>query len=145
MMLKGRYYSSPRFKIGVVHVDDVVQAHVAAMEKKVANGKRYILSNKTIWFKDIARITSERYTPRGYSIPSSEMWYITFYMASFFSRILWSFNEIWNRDLEFDNTRSIQELGIEYRTVEETLYETAEWMLDTGMVKRSAKDLQQAG
>ena len=143
MLLKGRMYSCPRFKIGIVHVDDVVKAHISAMEKNSTNGKRYIISNKPVWIKELAAILSEKYTPRGYSLPKSEMWYFTFYVASLFNRTLWSVKEMWGKDIELINTKSIQELGIDYISVKDAAYDNSEWLLEHGMVKRSSKDQEQ--
>ena len=46
----------PDVSISVVGVQDVAKAHVMAMENNAANGKRFLLSEKTIKLKDLSYI-----------------------------------------------------------------------------------------
>ena len=46
----------PDVSISVVGVQDVAEAHVMAMENENANGKRFLLSEKTIKLKDLSNI-----------------------------------------------------------------------------------------
>ena len=46
----------PDVSISVVGVQDVAEAHVMAMENEDANGKRFLLSEKTIKLKDLSNI-----------------------------------------------------------------------------------------
>ena len=52
-----------------VDVRDVARAHLAAMEKPEAAGKRFILYNKSIWMRDAAEVISAEFAPMGYKIP----------------------------------------------------------------------------
>jgi dihydroflavonol-4-reductase len=45
--------------ISVVGVQDVAEAHVMAMENDSANGKRFLLSEKTIKLKDLSNILKD--------------------------------------------------------------------------------------
>ncbi len=49
----------PDMAISVVGVQDVADAHVRAMESSESNGKRFLLSEKTIKLIDLARILKE--------------------------------------------------------------------------------------
>lgn len=42
-------------------VRDVALAHVEAMERKEATGKRFLLSSEDLWFKDIGKILESKY------------------------------------------------------------------------------------
>ena len=46
----------PDLSISVVGVNDVAEAHIMAMENENANGKRFLLSEKTIKLRDMSRI-----------------------------------------------------------------------------------------
>ncbi|MFL2619971.1 MAG: NAD-dependent epimerase/dehydratase family protein [Flavobacteriaceae bacterium] len=49
----------PDMSISVVGVQDVAEAHVMAMENDSANGKRFLLSEKTIKLKDLSNILKD--------------------------------------------------------------------------------------
>ena len=55
-MLNGSIPFNPKLSISVVDVKDVAWAHIKAMKEKNAAGKRFLLSEKTVWLSDISNI-----------------------------------------------------------------------------------------
>ena len=43
-------------QFGYVDVRDVAAAHILAMQNPNSNGKRFALSEKDLWYKDVAKI-----------------------------------------------------------------------------------------
>jgi dihydroflavonol-4-reductase len=61
LFLRGKYPFVPNFGIEVVDVRCVAAAHVAAMGKPEAAGRRYILSGGPIHLREIARVIGENF------------------------------------------------------------------------------------
>jgi nucleoside-diphosphate-sugar epimerase len=126
---------APDVMLGAVDVRDVARAHIAAGFTPEAHG-RYIANAKTIKMLDIGRTLRKRFG-RSYPFP-----YITMPKAMFrlvgpfagYSREFVDKNVGW--PLEFDNSRSIAELGIEYRAVEDTLADHFQQMIDDGVTHK---------
>ena len=55
----------PKLGMGVIDVRDVALAHLRAMRIPEANGQRFILCERTIWFKDLALILDKEFAPLG--------------------------------------------------------------------------------
>lgn len=72
-MLRGGIPGVPRIGFGVVDARDVADAHIAAMLKPEAVGRRYICSLDELWLVDIARILAQEYTSRGFKIPTKQL------------------------------------------------------------------------
>ena len=140
MVLKGLFLSYPSFKLGLVHIEDVATAHINCLENKNTNGQRYVITEKMYWMKEIMDIMHKEYTPRGYSVPRSQTWWITMKIASFLKSSLKDLIFYWDKELNVDNTKSIKELKMKYKSGEESVKETCDWLLDSGIVKRSRKD-----
>lgn len=65
----------PKISFSVVDVRDVARAHILALQKpaEVVNGKRFILSGDSYWFKDMAGMLSNTFESQGYKIPKREV------------------------------------------------------------------------
>jgi dihydroflavonol-4-reductase len=63
----------PHLGFAVVDVRDVARAHRLAMESAAAAGNRYILAGEHRWLGEIAAVLAERFTPRGYRVPTRRM------------------------------------------------------------------------
>jgi len=128
-MLKGRFkIGAPAFWFGVVDVRDVAKAHVEAAVRSDAEG-RHILVNRSLTFLDMGKILRERIGGK-YPFPKSTVPTFLLYLVGPFEGLTW--RQIRNNagyPVRFDNTRSRERLGIEYRPVEDTLAEHAEQLI----------------
>ncbi len=121
-LMKGYFfYGAPNFSFTVVDVRDVVTAHLRAAELESASG-RYILAHpEMVSFARMAHIIRDRYR-RKFLIPRHPV-------PDFAVRILgprFGLTQDYIRKhlgvrFAVDNHRSIEELGITYRSVEETV------------------------
>ena len=56
MVVTGRMPVSVPLQFGYVDVRDVAMAHILAMQNPESNGKRFALSEKDLWYKDVAKL-----------------------------------------------------------------------------------------
>lgn len=131
-LMTGKFPLIPNFHFGVVDVREVAKAHVAALENEDASG-RYILCNRGMWMRDMAHelrlnFPASKTAKRG--LPDFAM----YGLAIVDKRLTWDFLR---RNLgvvrKIDNTRSREQLGIEYRSVQETVRDTAESFRQRGL------------
>jgi nucleoside-diphosphate-sugar epimerase len=128
-MLKGRFkIGAPAFWFGVVDVQDVAKAHVEAAVRSDAEG-RHILVNRSLTFLDIGKILRERIGGK-YPFPKSTVPTLLLYLVGPFEGLTWQqIRKNAGYPTRFDNTRSRERLGIDYRPVEDTLAEHAEQLI----------------
>ncbi len=127
-MLGGAYRMGvPRLTFGVVDVRDVARAHLAAGLRSQATG-RHILCARTMDLMEIADAL-RAVAPQKYPLPTMiTPKALAFVMGPFFG-LSWSFvKRNVNHPFELRNDRSVRELGIQYRRVEETLLDQAKQM-----------------
>ena len=128
-MLKGRLkMGAPALYSGVVDVRDVARAHVEAAIRSDAEG-RHILVNRTLTFLDMGKILRARIGGK-YPFPKSTIPTFVLYLIGPFEGLTWEFiRKNIGYPTRFDNTRSRERLGIDYRPVEDTLAEHAEQLI----------------
>jgi nucleoside-diphosphate-sugar epimerase len=115
------FYGAPDFSFTTVDVRDVADAHIAAAEKPEAHG-RYILAAETMTsFHDMARIIRTRY-PRDLRLPRTRLphWPVRVLGPAFGLTQDYIRKHLGIR-FRVDNSRSVKELGVVYRPVEETV------------------------
>lgn len=126
---------APDLAMGMVDVRDVARAHIAAGFNPDAHG-RYITNARTVTMLQIGRILRKRFG-RTYPFPSVTMPKAVFKLVAptvGYSREFVEKNVGW--PLEFDNTRSREELGIDYRAAEDTIGDHFQQMIDDGLARR---------
>ncbi|MCT9005769.1 NAD-dependent epimerase/dehydratase family protein [Streptomyces rhizosphaerihabitans] len=121
------FYGAPDFSFTTADVREVADAHIAAAERSGAKG-RYIVAAETMTsFHDMARVIRGRY-PRALRLPRTALphWPVRILGPAFGLTQDYIRKHLGIR-FRVDNSRSVRELGITYRPVEETLldhYET---------------------
>ena len=93
-----------------------------------AKNKRFIVSNQSIWTKDIAVILKKEFSPH-YSITTKELSFCTVKTASFIDSRVKLILPFWNKQYNVLNDRSIRVLEIQYKPIEETLIEMTNAMI----------------
>ncbi|KAL3478470.1 hypothetical protein BJX99DRAFT_224203 [Aspergillus californicus] len=58
----------PMSPITAVHVEDVAEAHIKALNESVQDGERFLLAGKKATWKDVAAIVKREYPDRGFKI-----------------------------------------------------------------------------
>ncbi|NJM99916.1 MAG: NAD-dependent epimerase/dehydratase family protein [Phormidesmis sp. RL_2_1] len=125
----------PNFGVGLVDVREVAEAHLCAGFTPKAEG-RYIISAANSSFPEIAQILRDRFGnalpfPKG-TAPKWLIWLIGPMIDKTLSRKVLARNI--GYPVKIDNSKSIRELGITYRPVQETLTEMFQQLIDEGVV-----------
>jgi nucleoside-diphosphate-sugar epimerase len=115
------FYGAPDFSFTTVDVREVADAHIAAAENPDAQG-RYIVAAETMAsFHEMARIARTRY-PRDVRLPRAALphWPVRLLGPAFGLTQDYIRKHLGIR-FRVDNGRSVRELGITYRPIEETV------------------------
>jgi nucleoside-diphosphate-sugar epimerase len=125
-MLRGVFkMGAPPLCFGVVDVRDVAKAHVEAAIRPDAGG-RHILVADSKTFLEMAQILRTRLGD-GYPFPTRLIPKFLLYLAGPSQGFSWKYvSGNAGYRVDFDNTRSREQLGIEYTPVEDTLVQHAE-------------------
>ncbi len=125
----------PDFGVGLVDVREVADAHLAAAFIPEAEG-RYMISAANSSFPEIAQILRDRFGdtfpfPKGIA-PKWLIWLIGPMVDKTLSRKMIARNV--GYPVKLDNSKSIRELGVTYRPVQETLTDMFQQLIDEGVV-----------
>ena len=126
----------PKMGIGLVDVRDVANAHFLAAFSKNANGRYITNAHNT----NLLEISKELYSIYGksYSIPNQPapgwlIWLIGPLLNKALTRKYISNNL--NHQLKASNKKIKKELGLEFRSMKETLHDAFQSMIDSGALK----------
>ena len=122
---------------GVVDVRDIAEAHIQAGFTPEASG-RHILASQTMSLLEIGEILRKNFGD-GYPFPKRELpkallWLIAPLLGSTRRDV----SRNYGYPLQLDNSRSIHELGIQYRPVEDTLVEHFQQILNDKLLPEAA-------
>jgi len=106
----------------LVDVRDCAELHVKALKVPEAAGKRFIAWKDNFWLREIAEILHGKFASDGWPIVTKEA-------------------EGDEPAREGASTRLAKEiLGHEFRPIEDTVIDMAQCMIDSGFVKKPAKE-----
>ena len=136
-LLNNKMPGIPDVTIAVVDVRDVAAAHIAAMEKSEAAGNRYLLSSRTINFREYGVIIGNEFRPQGYKIPSRNLPKMVMWLGKFFDSGLKQIYSSVGKHVQVSNERMVNELGIQPRPVEESIIDACYSLIDLGLAKKT--------
>lgn len=125
---------SPRVAWAPVDVRDLAVAHRLAMETPEAAGNRYICAGEPMWMADMARILADEYNPRGFRVTTRVLpdWLIrTVALADKGIRLV---VPTLGRAEHVRADKARAELGWTMRPVRDSLLDTAESLIESGVV-----------
>ena len=125
----------PELGFGVVDVRDVAEAHFKAGILPQAKG-RHIVSGHNAFFRDLAAALHQRYgkqypIPR-HELPKALIWLVGPFINASLTREFVSKNV--GYPFVADNSKSIRELGLAYRSIEESMVETFQQLIDEKLI-----------
>ncbi|MCB9527987.1 MAG: NAD-dependent epimerase/dehydratase family protein [Myxococcales bacterium] len=131
-LLVGTFPAVPRIHLNVVDARDVALAHALAVEKPGVAG-RFIVSREGRWMRELA-LDLARLCP-AYKIRTGALPDLLMYAAAVFDpRLsLRTARRLLGRAARFDNRRSREVLGLDYRPLDETLRDAVESMVALGL------------
>ena len=139
-ILNGKFPALPHISLPSVDVRDTARAHLVAMEKPEAAGKRFILYSKSIWMRDAAELISAEFAPIGYKIP----------MRNFPKFLIWAFKwfdsetklmyQMVDKDYIYNTTNAKEILGIEtHIDLNKTILDTCYDLIEREIVPKTTK------
>ena len=129
----------PDLHTAMIDVRDAAAAHIAAMEKPGAAGNRYLLvGNETLSFKTIADNLREEFEPQGYKTPKKGLPKAVAWVGKFFSSDMKLIYPALGVCLTWSNTKMKGELGIEPRSVRETIVDMGYSVIELNMVPKKS-------
>lgn len=131
---------APRIGFGVVDVRDLAQAHMAAAFTPEARG-RHIISAHNTDFIEMATTLLEKYGDK-YPIPRKAMpkW-LVWLVAPMIDKTItrkWVVRNV-NVPWKGDNSKSIQELGMNYRPLQESMTDFFQQAVESGLIPQTKK------
>lgn len=126
---------APNWGVGVVDVRDLAEAHFRAAVTLSAKG-RHITSGHNTAFPEMANVLRQHFGdaypfPKK-ALPKLLVWLVGPIMDAGLTRKMVSLNV--NRPWRADNSKSVRELGVTYRPLEESMVDFFQQMIDSGMV-----------
>jgi nucleoside-diphosphate-sugar epimerase len=118
----------------VVDVRDLAVAHRLAMETAHAAGNRYICAGDHVWMRDMAQILAAAYGPRGFRVATHPLPDPLVRLAALFDRGLRLTVPALGKVERVSAARARRDLGWTMRPVDDTVRDTAESLLRTGVV-----------
>ncbi|HYQ69914.1 aldehyde reductase [Actinophytocola sp.] len=128
----------PRISWSLVDVRDVAVAHRLAMESPKAPGNRYICAGPDIWMRDMARVLADELGPKGFRVPTRNLPYWALWLAARFDPTLRLALGFVGRPELLSSEKAVDELGWRTRPAAQTLRDTAQSLIDHGLVKPAA-------
>ncbi|MFE3442895.1 SDR family oxidoreductase [Nocardia sp. NPDC059180] len=134
-MLLGRQVpGSPRVGWATVDVRDLAVAHRLAMETADAAGKRYICAGEHLWMRDLGRLLSEEFGPRGFRVPTRQLPDLLVRAIALVDKtVRLTVPSLGNRE-RLSAERAERELGWTMRPVRDSVRDTTESLLRFGVV-----------
>ncbi len=133
-LMAGAMPACPRICLSMVDVRDVAMAHALALEKPDAEG-RYILHHEGLWMQEVAKRIAPHFPQ--YKVPTGRLPNLAMYAVGLFSKRVsfgWVRRNLGRRHL-VNNRKSIDDLGVTYRPMDETLLDTCKSFIELGLVR----------
>ena len=127
---------APPFEVGMVDVRDVADAHIRAAYISRAAGRHIVFKETTTPLK-LSQMLQEKYG-QNYPLPTKELpkwlvWLVGPLLDKTMTRRLIAKNM--GHKWRADNSKSKEELGIEYRSLDTSINEMFQQMIDQGYIK----------
>lgn len=130
-LLSGKLPGTPRVGFGIVDVRDVADAHVKAMTVPAAAGERFLVSDRFMWFSEVADTLRGQLPPKyEKKLPKGELpgWMLKL-MATINPAVKQVIPEL-NRERQVSNEKARRVLGWTPRTAEEAIISGAKSLID---------------
>jgi len=124
----------PNLGFTIVDVRDVAAAHLAAMTSPQAAGNRYLCTTEFRWVAEIAQALNQTVGQRGYRVSTRRLpdWLLRC-VALFDPAVRRMAPRLGERQ-EFDNSAIRRDLNWQPRKVEDSIVDTAESLIELGVV-----------
>ncbi|RWS14510.1 putative uncharacterized oxidoreductase-like protein, partial [Dinothrombium tinctorium] len=128
-----------KLSVNAADVRDVALAHIRALTVPEAAGNRHIIVTSNVMMKDIALILQKEFKPQGYHIPTMVVPNFVVWMNSLLDKSYKLVVPRLGRDYKFETKRMQEVLGITPTELEKTIIDTANSLIERGVVKKPKK------
>lgn len=136
-ILTGKMARLPQMYVPVVDVRDVADAHINALTAK--GDERYALTEGTYSVKDLSLMIEKDFKGFGYKVATKELCTTLAWLLKNFNKDLKFFYSFWKHRCHIKNDKAVEELGIEFRNISESINEMIYSMIELGMVEDKTK------
>jgi dihydroflavonol-4-reductase len=126
----------PRLGFNYVDVRDVADLQLLARPKPEAGGERFIAVNKFLWMSEVAEILRSRLGDAASKVPTRTAPDLLVRAMSIFDGGIRSFTGSLGKRTDYDTSKA-QALGLTPRAIEDSIAESAQSLIDRGLVKSS--------
>lgn len=123
----------------ICDVRDVAQAHIKALVTKDAAGHRHNVYTDSLWMKQIALILQKEFKPKGFNIPTLVAPNFLVWINSLIDKKYKTVVSRLGKEFKFSNERLRNVLGITPIECEKTIIDSANALIDLGIVKTKTK------
>lgn len=131
-LLRGKDPVLPNFGMSIVDVRDVAEMHVRALERPDTAGKRFIASSGFLWFREVAGVVKSRYPDRKIATRAAPDFLVR--LMAVFDRSIRVILPHLGRRMETSSARARTEMDMRFIPAEKSVTETAEFLVDRGLV-----------
>jgi dihydroflavonol-4-reductase len=125
----------PRLGFGFVDVRDVADLEIRAMTSPEAGGERFVANTRWLWLAEVGQVLRERLGPRASKVPTRIAPDLLVRVMAVFDGGIRSFKSSLGKRTEYQTTKAQDLLGWSPRPIEDTITETAESLIDHGLVQ----------
>ena len=125
----------PRLCFSYVDVRDVADMQIRAMTSDRAGGERFLAVTEVLWMADVAQILRDRLGSSAEKVPTRVAPDFMVKAMSVFDGGIRSFRSSIGKRTEYSNAKARELLGWSPRPIEDTIIETAQSLIDHGVVK----------
>jgi nucleoside-diphosphate-sugar epimerase len=133
-LLKGMP-AMPRLGFGFVDVRDVADLEIRAMTAPEAACERFIAVNEFMWMSEVAEILRTRLGPRASKVPTRVAPDFVVKTMALFDGGIRSFKSSIGKRTDYATTKARDQLGWSPRPVEDSIVDTAESLIEHGVVE----------
>jgi nucleoside-diphosphate-sugar epimerase len=125
----------PRLGFSFVDTRDVVDLQIRAMAAEAAGGERFIAVTEFLWMAEVAELLRERLGPAASKVPTRVAPDLLVRAMALFDGGIRSFRSSLGKRTDYDAANARERLGWSPRPIEETILDTAESLIDHGVVR----------
>jgi len=128
----------PRLGMNFVDVRDVADLEIRAMTAPEAGGDRFIAVTEFLWLTEVAEILRRRLGDAASKVPTRTAPNLLVRTMGLFNGTIRSFRSSLGKRTDYDTSKSRERLGWSPRQIEYTIAETAESLIEHGVVEAPA-------
>jgi len=125
----------PRLGFSFVDVRDVADLHVRAIEQPQAGGGRYIATDRFMWTAEVGQVLKDRLGDRARKVPTRTAPNLMVRAMGLFDPGIRTIVGELGQHPEYSSARAREELGWTPRSLEDSIAETGESLIELGIVE----------